>query len=167
MSFITPTDPDARGSIYAVVACTFATILGAVTAWTLSGFALATSVILAASASAAICFAVGAWCLRHPSVKYDPISSFSTHLFCVFSSLWSIHFFFARPEIGPFAQAPWTVCDGLGNVVFGFALSLLVGATLGFTYAAARPSGGTGRWHRPLFSIACLLIFAYVLFRVS
>ncbi len=167
MSVLAPTDPAARGSLYAVVSCVFASILGATAAWTLSAFALAIPIVVAASTGVATIFVALARACRHPSLDYDPLFSFATHLFCVFASLWTIYFFFARPAIGPFADEPWTVCHGLGNVFFGFTLFILIGATLGATYAAARRARGAFRWRRALFAAACLSLFAYFIHRAA
>lgn len=95
---------------------------------------------------------MGHWALRGDAPTVDPATTFVAFLASLFSAHWILATFFIGPAVGPFAASGefWELTNVLTTVAFGFLFPVLVGATLGLTYVAARATTMTFSWSRGL-----------------
>jgi uncharacterized membrane protein SirB2 len=162
-SLLEDADQASRNAIYAVIICTAAALTGILLGQVIeifshqgylpmSTFLLTIYVLLGAG-----------WLAMSRQRAFDPAATFVAFVSSVAVLNWIIQFFFVDAGIGPFGDELWTAQNIIGNAIFGTSLFMLIGATVGTTYWAARITSGPVSWRRTLiYTIAIGFPLAFI-----
>ncbi len=162
-SLLEDADQASRNAIYAVLICTVAALTGLLLARVIDLFS-GQGHLPVGSLLLTIYVLLGAsWLTLSKERAFDPAATFVTFISCTITSLWIVQFFFVDAGIGPFGDDLWTAQNIIGNAIFGTSLFMLLGATVGTTYYAARKSCGPVSWRRTvIYAVGVGLPVAFV-----
>lgn len=166
MPKIASLDTATRASMRAVILCVIGSFLGMgiakfIAAFSAHGFHLPVGIFL----FTVFTILLLDWAIRDEEPTYDPGTTFMAYVGTFIMSHWILHHFFINPAAGPFADDWWTLSNVLTNVAFGFIVPVLIGATLGITYYAARRTMEVSTWRRGWICLIAIGMPLYILAR--